>query len=69
MWLSCETYARELLGKSQRPADLPDFSVKGADKRMSELERIEQKLRQAAERSENVKQNEKSPKRFRGWER
>lgn len=71
MWLSCENYARELLGKSQRPTDLPDFSVKKNNKRMSELERIEQNLRQAAERKEHFqqKQNEKSPKKLWGLER
>lgn len=69
MWLSCENYARELLNISQCPADLPDFSVKKNDKRMSELERIEQKLRQAAERKEHFSRNKmKNPQRsFGNW--
>ena len=64
MWVSCEDYARKLLGITKRPADIPDFSVSAPERRKSELERIQEQLDKAAE------QKEKSPrKRFRGMER
>ena len=58
MWVSCEDYARKLLGITERPADLPDFSVNAPERRKSELERIQEQLNKAAEQ----KQKEKSPR-------
>ena len=64
MWVSCEDYARKLLGITERPADLPDFSVNAPERRKSELERIQEQLNKAAE------QKEKSPRqKSRGLER
>ena len=66
MWVSCEDYTRKLLGITERPADLPDFSVNAPERRKSELERIQEQLDKAAEQ----KQKEKSPReRYRGMER
>ena len=69
MWISCESYMRELLAIKERPADLPDFSVKAPNRRMSDLERLQHQLNKAAEQRE-LQQKEKSPReKSRGLER